>query len=150
VNAQQVHLERSGDHDYFTDRDRVRWRVYEVGFGPPHAAPGKVCTYLLKSARANERYFVIADQLSLLIVALASPGRADLRARGADGAALGRAGVRADLAALHSDANGGRGAGARLYRRPRARRVAAGRKREDGGGEERDARADEHRYLLGR
>ena len=56
-------LERAGDRAYFTDRDGVRWRIYDVGFGPPHAARGRWRSYPLTSASATYRRFVSADRL---------------------------------------------------------------------------------------
>ena len=63
MRAERPRLERMGNHAYFTDRDGVRWRVHDVGFGPPHAAPGRVRRYPLESARANVRYFVNAERV---------------------------------------------------------------------------------------
>jgi hypothetical protein len=63
MRAERPRLERMGDRAYFTARDGGRWRVYDVGFGPPHAAPGKVRRYPLESARATVRYFVNAERV---------------------------------------------------------------------------------------
>jgi len=52
-------LERpSEDRLYLVDADEVRWRVYDVGFGPPHAPPFKRRVYELGSGRATERRFI--------------------------------------------------------------------------------------------
>jgi hypothetical protein len=54
-------LEHTRDRAYFTDRDGVRWRLYDVSFGPPHAPRGKWRRYELTSPRATYRRFVSAD-----------------------------------------------------------------------------------------
>ena len=54
-------LEQIGDRVYFTDQDGVRWRVYDVCFGPPHCARGKRRGYKPPEPCANYRWFVAAD-----------------------------------------------------------------------------------------
>ena len=54
-------LERDGDKLYLVDADGVGWRVYDVGFGPPHAPPFKQRVYELGSSRATDRIFVPKD-----------------------------------------------------------------------------------------
>jgi len=53
-------LEWIGDHAYLVDGDGARYRVHDVAFGPPFAAPGKRRTMPLESHDANHRYFVSA------------------------------------------------------------------------------------------
>lgn len=43
---------------YFTDEQRQRWRVYDVAFGPPLAAPHKSKVLELMDPRASYRIFV--------------------------------------------------------------------------------------------
>ena len=57
----RAHVERDHDKAYFADADGVRWRVYDVGFGPPHAPPFKQRVYELGSSRATDRIFVPKD-----------------------------------------------------------------------------------------
>ena len=54
-------LEQIGDRVYFTDQDGVRWRVYDVCFGPPHCARGRRQGTRPPDLRANYRWFVAAD-----------------------------------------------------------------------------------------
>ena len=56
-------LEHTEDRVYFTDRDGVRWRVYDVCFGPPHCARGRRRGMRPPDPRANYRWFVSADRI---------------------------------------------------------------------------------------
>ena len=56
-----AHIDREGDKLFFVDADGVRWRVYDAGFGPPHAKPFKRRVYELGSSRATDRIFVPKD-----------------------------------------------------------------------------------------
>ena len=43
---------------YFVDHRNDRWRVHDVAYGPPHAAPFKRRIVPLGDHRASSRYFV--------------------------------------------------------------------------------------------
>ncbi len=61
ASASGPSLEHTGESAYFTDRDGVRWRVYDVCFGPPHCARGRRKGARPPDPRANYRWFVSAD-----------------------------------------------------------------------------------------
>jgi len=54
-------IDSDGGKVYFIDTDTTPWRVYDVGFGPPHAKPFKRRVYELGSSRATDRVFVPKD-----------------------------------------------------------------------------------------
>jgi hypothetical protein len=43
---------------YLIDNRNNKWRVYDIGYGPPHAAPFHFKTFRPPHAEANNRYFV--------------------------------------------------------------------------------------------
>lgn len=51
---------------YFTDDQGARWRVYDVAFGPPFAAPHKRKVLALGDTRARYRLFVPPDPEPML------------------------------------------------------------------------------------
>lgn len=53
-------MERIDDCVDFVGSDGVRYRIHDVAFGPPLAAPGKRRTMPLESFDANRRYFITA------------------------------------------------------------------------------------------
>jgi hypothetical protein len=61
VGAPPVRLDYQGEALYVTDGAGVRWRVHDVAFGPPDAAPGRRRRVPLGSVRATYRWFVNAE-----------------------------------------------------------------------------------------
>jgi hypothetical protein len=61
VSAPPAHVDRRGEALYVTDGAGVRWRVHDVAFGPPDAAPGRRRRVPLGSSRATYRWFVSAE-----------------------------------------------------------------------------------------
>lgn len=53
---------------YFVDDQGARWRVYDVAFGPPLAAPHKRKVLALGDTRARYRLFVPPDPAPMLRV----------------------------------------------------------------------------------
>jgi hypothetical protein len=60
MSSRRPALERDGEIAYFIDGEGMRYRVYDVAFGPPHAKPHKRRVLPLESPTANHRYFVTA------------------------------------------------------------------------------------------
>ena len=63
MSAPPVHVEWHVERLYATESHGARWRVYDIGFGPPHAAPGRWRVHPLGSPHANYRYFVSAERV---------------------------------------------------------------------------------------
>jgi hypothetical protein len=61
--AQLLRAERDGEQLYLIDTDGSRWRVHDVAFGPPLAAPFKRRRLALGDPRATYRWFVAPDGL---------------------------------------------------------------------------------------
>jgi hypothetical protein len=54
-------LERRADKVYFTDTSGIKWRIYDVSFGPPHAKPHCYHKFYVGDRRATSGIFVGAS-----------------------------------------------------------------------------------------
>lgn len=54
-------LEREDEAAYFVDSEGELYRIHDVAFGPPLAAPGRKRVMPRESPDANPRYFISAN-----------------------------------------------------------------------------------------